>query len=66
MQTIPERQDVNLSDRQTGASEREDHDKAPGFVTSKADILQQLLRCYEEQLIKSHRHNVIALARRKG
>lgn len=52
-QNMPERQVVNLSDRQAGASEGEDH--------NKADVLQRLLRCYarEEQLIKSHRYNVI-------
>lgn len=31
-QNMPERQVVNLSDRQAGASEGEDHNKAPGFV----------------------------------
>lgn len=31
-QNMLERQVVNLSDRQAGASEREDHDRAQGFV----------------------------------
>lgn len=40
------RQVVNLSDRQAGASESEDHDKAPQFAAYKASVLQPLLRCY--------------------